>query len=763
MPAPESPTVTALLGPTNTGKTHRAVTQMLEHRTGLIGLPLRLLAREVYDRVSAQVGEAAVALVTGEEKRVPARPRYWVCTVESMPVERRVDFLAVDEIQLAAHRERGHVFTDRLLRARGEVETMFLGSDTMTGAIAALVPTARVERHPRFSRLRATPPAELAELPPRSAVVAFSADQVYALAEQLRRRRGGAAVVLGALSPRTRNAQVAMYQAGEVSYLVATDAIGMGLNMDIDHVAFAGLGKFDGRQARTLEAAELAQIAGRAGRYTRDGTFGALTGVGPLPQGLALAIERHQFPSVERVVWRNADLDYSSVEALARSLRVRPQREGLRLLERCDDEDALAELTKVDEVRALARGPEAVALLWDVCRIPDFRKLLEGSHARLLAGVYLQLARAGRLGEAWIEGRIRRLDDTEGDIEALMSRIAAVRTWTYISHHPGWVPTPERWQEWSRAIEDRLSDALHDRLTQRFVDPRAGRAGRARPAKAGPWDRLRALQVEVTEQEVAQPAVPRLIEAGHAEIQADAGGRVLWEGRAVAQLTRGPELLRPELRLLGEETFGPGAKVQVRRCLVAWARDLVAELLAPLRGAEGLSPAGRGLLYQLEQGLGSVTRARADAQVRSLGAADRRALARIEVEVGEWMVYARPLLTPTSVLTRAALWAGWSGERGRAPPAGVTAARGEEEVGYWYAIGMAPLGPVALRVDVAEALFVRLAAETRAGPAPLPAGLAAGLGCSEEALEAIAGALGFVEVDAGRLVLGRGGARRPRR
>ncbi|MEZ4382829.1 MAG: helicase-related protein [Nannocystaceae bacterium] len=313
--------VTALLGPTNTGKTHRAIERMLDHRTGMIGLPLRLLAREVYDRVSARVGEGTVALVTGEEKRVPARPRYWVCTVESMPVDRPVDFLAVDEIQLAAHRQRGHVFTDRLLRARGRVETWVLGAWTIAPLLRELLPDARIDSRPRFSELRHVGESKLSSLPPRTAVVAFTAERVYELAERLRRRRGGAAVVLGALSPRTRNAQVAMYQAGEVDYLVATDAIGMGLNMDVDHVAFAGLDKFDGREHRPLERDELAQIAGRAGRFQRDGTFGTIEEVGPLPPPVAAAIERHSFAPLPRLVWRSADLDFRSIDALIASLR----------------------------------------------------------------------------------------------------------------------------------------------------------------------------------------------------------------------------------------------------------------------------------------------------------------------------------------------------------------------------------------------------------------------------------------------------------
>ncbi|MCY1070824.1 helicase-related protein [Nannocystis sp. RBIL2] len=766
-------TITALLGPTNTGKTHRAVTQLLSHRTGVIGLPLRLLAREVYDRLTAEVGEAAVALVTGEEKRVPARPRYWVCTVESMPEGKDVEFLAVDEIQLAGHRERGHVFTDRLMRARGVSETMFLGSDTMTAAVEALVPTARIERHPRFSRLRGVAPLELTQLPPRSAVVAFSADQVYALAEQLRRRRGGAAVVLGALSPRTRNAQVAMYQAGEVDYIVATDAIGMGLNMDVDHVAFAALGKFDGRANRPLEAAELAQIAGRAGRYTKDGTFGPLATLGPLPQGLVISIERHQFPPVERLVWRSPDLDFTSIEALARSLRQRPPRPGLQLLERSDDEEVLVELAGMSEVRALAQQSGAVELLWEVCRIPDFRKLLEGSHARLLAAVYLQLAKNGRLDPGWIERRVRRLDDTEGDIEALMSRIAAVRTWTYISHRPGWIEAPARWQEWTRAIEDRLSDALHDRLTQAFVDPRATARARKKPVpKDSPFGRLRALQLPDADEPAPPSAAEAIVAAPHGAFAVDARGRVSLAGRPAAQMTRGPDLLRPEVQVLADMSMGAGSIAQVRRRMVAWTRDLVAELLAPLRALpEGPppSPAARGLLYQLEQGLGSVLRARAEPQVRHLTGDDRRLLGRLGLKIGELVVFSPELLTTWSVERRAALWAARSGSRVTPPgEARSIALTDDADPAAFHAIGFPPFGPRAIRADIAERVFNRVVAATRAGPAALPEELAAWIGCAADEVPAIVAAMGFDEVAEDRWLLAprrpeRRGRRRTRR
>ena len=332
----QSSAIRGLLGPTNTGKTHRAVEQMLQHSSGMIGLPLRLLAREVYDRVSARLGEGRVALVTGEEKRIPARPQYWVSTVEAMPIDREVDFVAVDEVQLMTHQQRGHVFTDRILHARGRKETWFLGSHTATALVQQLLPTAELTRHPRLSKLRAGQRTGLGGLPPRTAVIAFSAQEVYELADRLRRRRGGTAVVLGALSPRTRNAQVAMYQAGEVDFIVATDAIGMGLNMDVDHVAFASLHKFDGRRRRALAADEIAQIAGRAGRHLRNGTFGTVTPA-RMPPEIVDAVEMHAFPQQRRAVWRNSDLDVSSLDALEASLRRRPPRRCLVRIEHADD------------------------------------------------------------------------------------------------------------------------------------------------------------------------------------------------------------------------------------------------------------------------------------------------------------------------------------------------------------------------------------------------------------------------------------------
>src|SRR5580700_9126891 len=469
-----APRLVAVLGPTNTGKTHYAIERMLDHRSGMIGFPLRLLARENYDRVVKLRGARAVALITGEEKILPPNPSYFVCTVESMPLDRPVEFLAVDEIQLCADPERGHVFTARLLHARGLSETMFLGADTIRPLMRRLVPGAEYVGRPRFSTLSHTGHKKVTRLPPRSAVVAFAVADVFSLAELVRRQRGGTAVVLGALSPRARNAQVGMFQAGEVDYLVATDAIGMGLNMDLDHVAFASLSKFDGRGLRHLSAAEIGQIAGRAGRHMTDGTFGTTADEGVLDPSIVNAVEDHRFDPLTRISWRNTHLRFGSIGMLLRSLDERPPAPGLIQVRDADDHGALQRLSRNSEVTALATNPGAVRLLWEVCQIPDFRKMMSDSHARFLAQCFLHLAGpTERLPTPWIAGQIAQLDRVDGDIDTLMSRIAHIRTWTYITHRGDWIDGADDWQERARGIEDRLSDALHESITQRFVDRRS--------------------------------------------------------------------------------------------------------------------------------------------------------------------------------------------------------------------------------------------------------------------------------------------------
>src|SRR5246500_2506341 len=469
-----APRLVAVLGPTNTGKTHLAIDRMLGHRSGMIGFPLRLVARENYARIAKRRGARSVALITGEEKILPPNPSYFVCTAESMPLDRQVDFLAVDEIQLCADPERGHVFTSRLLHARGLAETMFLGADTIKPFMRRLLRDAEYVSRPRLSTLSYTGHRKVTRLPPRSAVVAFTVADVFSLAELIRRQRGGAAVVLGALSPRARNAQVGMFQAGEVDYLVATDAIGMGLNMDLDHVAFARIGKFDGRGPRPLNAAEIAQIAGRAGRHMSDGTFGTTAEQTPLSSEIVEAVETHRFDPLTRLNWLNIRLAFDSVAALLKSLDERPSLPGLVQAREADDHRALQALARNPDIGELAIHPGAVRLLWEVCQIPDFRKVMSESHTRLLAYCFLHLAGPEeRLPIAWVAGQMASLDRIDGDIDTLMARIAHIRTWTYITHRGDWVEDSAEWQERTRGIEDRLSDALHESITQRFVDRRS--------------------------------------------------------------------------------------------------------------------------------------------------------------------------------------------------------------------------------------------------------------------------------------------------
>jgi ATP-dependent RNA helicase SUPV3L1/SUV3 len=497
---PSDARVTAVLGPTNTGKTHLAVERLCGHASGIMGFPLRLLAREVYEKVVAAKGAHQVALITGEEKIVPPQARWYLCTMESMPLDREAAFVGIDEAQMGADPERGHVFTDRLLHARGYAETMILGSETIKPLVRKLVPEAEIITRPRFSTLAYAGPKKLSRLPRRTAIVAFTAAEVYALAEMLRRQKGGAAVVMGSLSPRTRNAQVAMYQSGEVDYLVATDAIGMGLNMDVAHVAFASLRKFDGHRQRRLTVAEMAQIAGRAGRHQRDGTFGALSEEGPgafTPEEV-LAIEEHRFPRLEHLYWRNGQPAMASIDDLIADLEQKPASPVLRAAPEAIDLAVLKRLAEEDGVRGRTRGPAMVNRFWAACGLPDFRKLGVDPHTRFVARVYGHLSEGtGHIPHEWFAAEIARLDNVAGDVETIAGRIAAARSWAYIANRADWMADPAHWADRTRALEERLSDALHERLTQRFVDRRTtvlmrqiGADANALPVTVAEWPRF---------------------------------------------------------------------------------------------------------------------------------------------------------------------------------------------------------------------------------------------------------------------------------
>jgi len=785
--------ILAVLGPTNTGKTHFALDRMLGHASGMIGFPLRLLARENYDRIVKLKGAAQVALITGEEKIVPAHPRWFVCTVESMPLDRRVAFLAVDEIQLCADPERGHIFTDRLLHARGTEETVFLGAETIKPLLRSLVPGVEFSTRPRLSQLSYSGPKKLNRLPPRSAVVAFSASEVYAMAEYVRRQRGGAAVVLGALSPRTRNAQVGLYQAGEVDYIVATDAIGMGLNMDVDHVAFAGLRKFDGRAPRSLESTEIAQIAGRAGRNMNDGTFGTTADVPGIDPDVVDAVENHVFQPLTALSWRNSDLRFATIEALQASLDRRPDRKGLIRARDADDQMALAILAKDEAIIRLANHPERVKLLWDVCQIPDFRKVMADTHTRLLAQIYQHLCGKGRkLPTDWLANHLARLDRTDGEMDTLLARIAHVRTWTYVSHRSDWVSDPAHWQAASRAIEDKLSDALHESLTQRFIDRRTSvlvRAMRDEGDLLGAVARSGEVMVEgqfvghldgfrfvadQAEGAVAAKAVlaaasrslkpeiaarvDRLLKAPDQDFRLDGQGRLLWQDQPVGCLIAGHSALAPQVEVLGGDLLEPAQRDRVHKRLARTVAWMLEGLTRPLRLTPEMQGAMRGLMHQLAEGLGSVARPQVQAQIAALTDAERRMLATRDVRIGMDAVFIPALLKPAAQQLRALLWAIHGGHPipelafGRvSQDASRLAAAG------WLALGYRPLGAVALRLDILERLTARLRDLSRTHPDGFPAdpALASLAGLPPVQLDQTLAALGWVNAPQGWRRAGR--------
>ncbi len=686
--------VVAVLGPTNTGKTHLAIERMLGHQTGVIGLPLRLLAREVYTKVAARVGTDQVALITGEEKIVPPAPRYRVCTVEAMPLATDASFLAIDEIQLAADLERGHVFTDRLLNLRGRDETLLLGAATMRGIVEKLLPGVNIVTRPRMSLLTYSGSKKITRLPRRTAVVAFSSDEVYAIAELIRRQRGGAAVVLGSLSPRTRNAQVEIFQSGDVDFLVATDAIGMGLNLDVDHVAFASDRKFDGYQFRRLTAAEFGQVAGRAGRHLRDGTFGVTSRVDPLDDALVEALETHRFDAVKTVQWRNRDLDFSSLADLKASLDRAPAREGLVKAPPSEDITALETVGRDEAVAALTDRRERVSLLWDVCQVPDYRKIAPANHAELVTTLFTYLARDGVVPDDWLDRQVTYADHTDGDIDTLANRIAHIRTWTFAANQPQWLRDPIEWQERTRAVEDRLSDALHERLTARFVDRRTSvlmrrlKENTALEAEVTPTgdvlvegqhvgnldgfrfapdpnaDGPEAKALRVAAQKALAGEIVERAEKVATSTDADFvlanDGTLRWRGAAVARIAEGDDVLRPRLILLADEALPTPQRDRVQVRLDRWLANRIETLMKPLfdlRAGESLAPAARGIAFRIAENLGTIDRAEIAEEVRNLDQDTRAGMRALGVRFGAHHLFVPALLKPAPASLLATLWA----------------------------------------------------------------------------------------------------------
>jgi len=835
-------TIKCVLGPTNTGKTFYAVDRMLGHASGMIGFPLRLLARENYDKIVARIGASQVALITGEEKIIPANARYFCCTVEAMPLERDVDCMVIDEIQLAADKERGHVFTDRLLHARGRRETMFLGAETMRPLLAKLFGNAEYVRRERFSRLSYAGQKKVTRLQRRSAIVTFSAANLYRLAELVRRQRGGAAIVMGALSPRTRNAQVELYQNGDVDFMIATDAIGMGLNMDISHVALAEDTKFDGQGMRHLTASEIAQIAGRAGRHMTDGTFGVTEDCQPFEQEIIDQIEAHSFPAVTAIYWRNRKLDFTSIRGLLASLDAKAPYPFLLRKTDAVDHVTLASLAERDEVRALADSPGRIRLLWDVAQIPDFRNIMTDSHVVMLARIFDDLARNGQLDTGWVTAQINHLDRVDGDIDTLMARISHIRTWTYITHKSGWLEAKQDWQALAKAIEDRLSDELHIRLTQRFVDRRAAHLSRRLKESANLMAAVRLDGTVLVEGEevgtltgfsfvpslnagvgdsderamilsAARKGLPDEIErrvsalviSATPAFSLDNKGVVSWRGAEIARL-RGSEILyQPSVQLIDSDLLSDDQKARITGRLVQFVTEYVQQLLPklsllnsperllvrPETSSEDLllaevpepadiadatdiateepaektektentektektepaelSGAAKGILFQLYEGLGTVSRQQLAEQMRALAETDKPLLARMGIRMGVENLFMPEMLKPAPIKLKLLLFSLFHNEwpESGLPPEGRVSFDNPDDASaaYWRVAGFQPLGSKIMRVDMIERVSALVRAAARAGSFAVSDDMMSLAGVGRDEMGRMIGDLGFV-------------------
>jgi ATP-dependent RNA helicase SUPV3L1/SUV3 len=770
--------VTAVLGPTNTGKTHLAIERMLAHSSGVIGLPLRLLAREVYNKIADRAGVDSVALITGEEKIKPPKARFWVSTVEAMPRDLDVSFLAVDEIQIAADLERGHVFTDRILHRRGRDETLLLGAATMRPIIERLLPGANIVTRPRLSRLEFAGDRKITRQPRRTAIVAFSADEVYAIAELIKRQHGGAAVVLGSLSPRTRNAQVAMFQSGDVDYLVATDAVGMGLNLDVDHVAFASDRKYDGYQFRRLNPSEFAQIAGRAGRASRDGTFGTTGRCAPFEPELVNALQNHTFESVKVLQWRNSKLDFSSLGSLQVSLALAPSHDALTRAPIAEDLRVLDHAARDADVREMAHGAAAVERLWDTCQIPDYRKIAPAAHAELVTTLFGFLMRKGRIPDAWFGAQVEQADRVDGDIDTLSSRIAQIRTWTFVANRPDWLADPEHWQGIAREVENKLSDALHERLTERFVDRRTsvlmrrlrentmlnteiGKTGEViveghvigrldgftfAPDAAEAGSDAKALQA------TAQKALAGEIDARAEKLAAApdeqfvlaSDGTIRWTGDAVAKLVAADDALHPRIRIISDERLAGAPREAVQTRLDLWLKTHIEKLLGPLfelAKAEDITGIARGIAFQLIEALGVLERQKIAAEMKDLDQPSRASLRKYGVRFGAYHIYVPPLLKPAARALASLLWAQKQDNVDMSALSGAQHLAGSGRTSFpvdklldrdaYRVLGYRQCGERAVRVDILERLadLIRPALSWReASPGAKPAGAFDGRG-----------------------------------
>ena len=763
--------IIALLGPTNTGKTHVAIEKMLEFNSGIFGLPLRLLAREVYDKCVDKVGSDKVALITGEEKIIPNTAKYFICTVESMPKDKDVDFVAIDEIQMCADRERGHIFTERMLETRGSKLTMFLGSQVMAKIIEELVDNVEFEKKERYSKLSYSGIKKISRLERKVAIIAFSIEEVYAIAELVRRQKGGAAVIMGSLSPKTRNSQVGLYQSGDVDYLIATDAIGMGLNMDINEIYFSNLKKFDGKKTRRLNLIEMSQIAGRAGRYKNDGGFGTTGDCETLNSDEIEKIEKHQLPDTKTIYWRNSRLDFGSPEKLISSLEQKPSRKNLLRTNDSLDESVLRFFLKKGANNIIYH--KNLELLWECCQIPDFEKKAYGQHINVIDKVFQYLStRKKRIPSTFMKEQLKGLERDHGNVDLLSHRLSNVRTWSYVANKKNWVENSDYWVQLTKSIEDKLSDKLHDELTKSFIDKKISILSRNLKQDlilnteindenkihidgllVGELKGLKFL-IEVTsktldtdiksikkaarkgiEKELVK-RVEQILDTG--EIEIDNDNKVTWKGDPIARLKKGSDYLNPDFEIISDDALNDVSKSKLTLFLNKWLTDHINEVLGDLIKLTKHRITNqflRGLVFQLYEKNGVVKRSEVDKLVKSIPADERKKLWGMGIKIGRYHIYLPKMLKPKAVRFRINLWKIFHNlsNKNQIPKSGLNFLTDTQiDKNFLLLCGFEKFRDFFVRIDILEKLFLKILETTKNKKFTINAEMMNLLGCSKD-------------------------------
>ena len=763
--------IVALLGPTNTGKTHVAIEKMLEFDSGIFGLPLRLLAREVYDKCVGKIGRDKVALITGEEKIIPTTANYFICTVESMPKNKNVDFVAIDEIQMCADKERGHIFTERMLETRGTKLTMFLGSQVMAKIIEELVNNVEFEKKDRYSKLSYSGIKKISRLDRKVAIIAFSIEEVYAIAELVRRQKGGAAVIMGSLSPKTRNSQVGLYQSGDVDYLIATDAIGMGLNMDINEIYFSNLKKFDGKKTRRLNLIEMSQIAGRAGRYKNDGGFGTTGDCETLNSDEIEKIEKHNLPDTKTIYWRNSKLNFKNPDSLISSLELKPSHKSLLRTNDSLDESVLRFFLKKGANNIIYH--KNLELLWECCQIPDFEKKAYGQHINVIDKVFQFLStRKKRIPSTFMKEQLKGLEKDHGNVDLLSHRLSNVRTWSYVANKKNWVENSDYWVQLTKNIEDKLSDKLHDELTKSFIDKKISILSRSLKQDLvlnteinndnkiyidgqliGELKGLKFL-IEVTSKTldtdiksikkaarkgVEKELVKRVDKIlNEAEIEVSRDSKIIWKNNPIARLKKGSDYLNPDLDIIADDSLNEDSKAKLHIFLSKWLSSYINEILGDLIKLTQHKLSNqylRGLLFQLYENNGVVKRSDVDKIVKSIPAEERKKLWGMGVKIGRYHIYLPKMLKPKAVEFRIGLWKIFYNlsDKNKIPKSGLNFLLGTSlEKDFLLLCGFEKFREFFVRIDILEKLFLKIIDNTKEKKFKINAEMMNLLGCSKD-------------------------------